>query len=415
MGEIMDALTQATKIVQKLVREGYVAYFAGGWVRDYLMGHPSYDIDIATNATPDKILDLFPNTILVGLAFGVVIVSVEGHQFEVSSFRKDLVYLDGRKPDKIEFSNAEEDAQRRDFTINGMFYDPLADKVFDYVNGMEDLQKGLVKTIGDAQERFAEDRLRMVRAIRFASRFGFAIDLATQEGIMENASTLFPAVAMERIWQEFNKMAMAPRFDHAIIEMHRLGLLGVIFPILQGVHLNDVKHRVASFGQLAPNTPTIAYLMELFPDASLNELLDICQYLRTSTHDAKLVEFIYDHRDRFQREVDFNKLEWSHFYANPFHQICLDLMAARFTPERRRLFFDEHLQRQESLLPHIERIQLKKPLITGATLQAKGIPPGKLMGTLLKEAENLVVNYDLHDPEEVVALLTQSSNWPKKG
>jgi len=415
----MDALTQATGIVKRLVREGFVAYFAGGWVRDYLMGHPSYDIDIATNATPDKILDLFPNTILVGLAFGVVIVSIEGHQFEVSSFRRDLVYLNGRKPDKIEFSTAEEDAQRRDFTINGMFYDPLEEKIFDYVNGMEDIKKGIIRTIGDAQARFAEDRLRMVRAIRFASRFGFAIDLDTQEGIAENANTLFPAVAMERIWQEFNKMAMAPRLDHAIIEMHRLGLLPVIFPALQHVHLDEVKNRVESFSQLAPNTPTIVYLTELFPDASMPELLDICKYLRTSSHDAKLVEFIHYNRNRLQQDIlkekAISKVNWVHFYANPHHQICLDLFSARFTPERRRVFFEEHLQRQESLLTHIERIQLKKPLINGATLHAQGIPAGKLMGALIKEAENLVVNYDLNDAEEVLALLIQSQNWPKKG
>lgn len=409
----MDALAHATKIVQRLVREGYIAYFAGGWVRDYLMGHPSYDIDIATNATPEKILNLFPHTILVGLAFGVVIVVIEGHQFEVSSFRRDLVYLNGRKPDKIEFSTAEEDAQRRDFTINGMFFDPIEEKVYDYVNGMEDLRKGVIRTIGDAQERFAEDRLRMIRAIRFASRFGFLIDQETQEGIIENADTLFPAVAMERIWQEFNKMAMAPQFDHAIIEMHRLGLLGVIFPNLKYVHLNDIKHRVASFSLLAPNTPTIAYLTELFPEESLTELQGICQYLRISGHEARLVEFLHRYRHRLQEESAIDKVEWSHFYANPDHQICLDLFAARLTPERRHLFFEEHFLRQESLLPHIERVQQKKPIVTGAILQAKGIPPGKLMGALLKEAESLVVNYNLQDAEEVVVLLTQSLNWPK--
>ena len=133
-----------------------------------------------------------------------------------------------------------------------------------------------------------EDRLRMIRAVRFASRFGFNIDADTQQGIIENAETLFPAVAMERIWQEFSKMAAYPKFDHAIIELHRLGLLPVIFPQLQETHLRDIKHRIASFVHFSKETPQILFLMELFPDSSLEDQLEICQYLRTSNHDAEL-------------------------------------------------------------------------------------------------------------------------------
>ena len=138
----MDAQAHATEIVKKLNKAGYIAYFAGGWVRDHVMKHPSSDIDIATNAPPEKILDLFPRTILVGLAFGVVIVSVNGHQFEVSTFRKDIGYADGRKPLKIELATPQEDAQRRDFTINGMFYDPQEETIYDYVHGVEDIKRG---------------------------------------------------------------------------------------------------------------------------------------------------------------------------------------------------------------------------------------------------------------------------------
>jgi len=132
-----EAFAHARAIVTKLVRTGYIAYFAGGWVRDYVMGHPSEDIDIATNASPAEIMDLFPHTILVGLAFGVVIVVIEGHQFEVATFRKDVGYLDGRHPSGIEMSTPQEDALRRDFTINGMFYDPLEEVIHDFVQGGE--------------------------------------------------------------------------------------------------------------------------------------------------------------------------------------------------------------------------------------------------------------------------------------
>jgi poly(A) polymerase len=225
----MDAKYYATLLVKELVKAGYIAYFAGGWARDYVMGHPSADIDIATNAPPEKILDLFPCTILVGLAFGVIIVVIEGHQFEVATFRRDIGYDSGRRPNSIELADPEEDALRRDFTINGLFFDPLEERIIDYVGGIEDIKKRVIRTIGNADERFSEDRLRMIRAIRFAARFGFAIEEETQIGIALNADTLFPAVAMERIWQEFNKMVAYPHFDQALIEMHRLKLLPVIW------------------------------------------------------------------------------------------------------------------------------------------------------------------------------------------
>ena len=252
-----DTFIHAKAIVAKLTRAGYTAYFAGGWVRDYLMGHPSEDIDIATNASPAEIMDLFPHTILVGLAFGVVIVVIEGHQFEVATFRKDLHYIDGRHPQGIEMATPIEDALRRDFTINGMFYDPLEEVIHDFVHGQEDIRKGIIRTIGDPHERFFEDRLRMLRAFRFSARFAFAIDPETQEAIRENADKLFPAVAMERVWQEFNKMVAYPRFDQAIVEMHRLTLLDVIFPEIAGMHIKELRQRVKNFSHFPPNCPTI--------------------------------------------------------------------------------------------------------------------------------------------------------------
>ena len=171
----------ATAIVRKLVAAGYTAYFAGGWVRDYLMGHPSEDIDLATDAPPEKIIDLFPKTLLVGVAFGVVVVIVDGHQFEVATFRRDIDYADGRKPSKIELSTAEEDAFRRDFTINGMFYDPLTNQILDYVGGQEDLKKKIIRAIGNPHKRIQEDRLRMIRAVRLSCRFDFQIEEKTKE------------------------------------------------------------------------------------------------------------------------------------------------------------------------------------------------------------------------------------------
>ena len=230
----MTHLDLAKEIVQRLSQAGYTAYFAGGWVRDYLMKHPSDDIDIATDAPTEVILQLFPRTILVGLSFGVVVVVMKGQQFEVATFRRDIDYTDGRKPTRVERSSPEEDASRRDFTINGMFYDPVEEIVHDYVNGTADIKLGVIRTIGDPYLRFSEDRLRMIRAVRFSARFGFVIDQDTQEAILANAETLFPAVAMERVWQEFCKMVRFPNVDHAMIELHRLGLASRDLPSVAG-------------------------------------------------------------------------------------------------------------------------------------------------------------------------------------
>ncbi len=408
----MKALEFATQIVKKLRDAGYTAYFAGGWVRDYLMEHPSSDVDIATDATPEIIQEMFPRTLAIGAAFGVIIVLHNGHQFEVSTFRRDIEYVGGRKPTRIEHCDAEEDASRRDFTINGMFYDPLTEEVIDYVGGIKDLKKGIIKTIGDPFERFFEDRLRMVRAIRFSARFGFPIDKKTQEAIKENAPTLFPAVAVERIWQEFVKMSEHPQFDQAVIEMHRMELLPVIFPQLEGVHLTEIKKRVAAFPFFPKEIPTILFVMELFPDEALERLLDLCLYLKISTRNARLVEFAYESRKLLVRK-GVAQAEWTHFYAHPQAQYCLDIAAAHYKGEEHMQFLKEHGERMELLHPHSQRVVEGKPLVPGRLLKELGVPPGKIMGGLMKEAEYLAITHDIHTPEEVLELLKKSPNWPK--
>jgi poly(A) polymerase len=412
----MNTRSLATAIVNRLVDAGYTAYFAGGWVRDYLLGHPSADIDIATNAPPEKILDLFPHTALVGIAFGVVIVTIEGHHFEVATFRKDIGYTGGRKPEKIELATPQEDALRRDFTINGMFYDPLTDTILDYVNGAQDLKLGIIRTIGNAHDRFVEDRLRMIRAVRFSARFDFPIDAETQQAIKDNAHTLFPAVAMERIWQEFNKMAKFPRFDIAIVELHRLGLLPVIFPPLQSMSLDQIAERVIYFNDFPKDSPVILYIMELFPDTSLDEMLEVCQYLKTSSHEGKLVEFAYKGRNLFLQEETapnaVEAVEWANFYAHRLFDVCFDIMTARYSMERRSALVERHLQRRERLLPHVQRIADRKPLVTATLLQDHGIVPGKQMGHLLKAAEHIAIIHDLHDENAVITKLKESPLWP---
>lgn len=398
----MDAKDHAIEVVRTFVRKGYIAYFAGGWVRDYLMGHPSCDIDIATDAPPQVILDLFPNSLIVGLTFGVVIVVVGGHQFEVATFRRDIDYIDGRKPQAIALSSPREDALRRDFTINGMFYDPLEDKVYDYVGGSDDIKKGIIRTIGNPNERFVEDRLRMIRAVRFACRFGFAIDNDTQQGISDNADTLLPAVAMERVWQELNKMAQGPAFDRALIELQRLKLLPEIFPSLRTAHFHDVKEQVAAFAQFPHSCPTILFLLVLFPNTSLEQKLDLCRALRTSNREIALVKLEARCREFMRRERNVNLVEWVYFYAEEHVQLVVESVAATLAKEDRDPFLEKHKLRRESLALHIDRVINRKPLVNSAELKALGVQEGRYMGALLKQAEFLAITQDHNDPLQVI-------------
>src|SRR5262249_48658109 len=169
----------ARKVAAELREAGHIAYFAGGCVRDMVRGLTPKDYDIATDARPDIVQRLFPRTYAVGAHFGVIIVMESDFQFEVATFRSDEAYIDGRHPTAVHFSSPEEDARRRDFTINGMFYDPVAEEVIDFVGGRADIAAKLVRAIGEPAQRFAEDRLRMLRAVRFATVLDYQIDAKT--------------------------------------------------------------------------------------------------------------------------------------------------------------------------------------------------------------------------------------------
>lgn len=401
----------AITIVKKLKEAGYLAYFAGGWVRDFVMGHPSSDIDIATNAPPPVILDLFSHTILVGLSFGVVIVVIEGHQYEVSTFRKDINYENGRKPTQIELSTPKEDAIRRDFTINGLFFDPITEEIFDYVHGLNDINLQIVRTIGDPFERFFEDRLRMIRAIRFAARFNFHIDLQTQEAIKENAETLFPAVAMERVWQEFVKMSKFPNFGWAISEMHRLNLLGVIFPDLKKIHLNDIRKITSAFEFFPKETPTILYIVRLFPNYTKEEWENLFFYLKISRKDWILIEFYIKAKQAIEKEKvqeDVSLWEWAHLYANDYFFLILQIESLYLSQENKEAFFDVYHKRQKQLDQFVKRIKEKKPILDSCDLLEMGIKPGKNFGVILLEAEKISINQGIETKQELLKLLHPS-------
>ena len=206
----MTARHTAESIARRLQEAGHTAYFAGGCVRDELLGGAPKDFDIATDATPPAVQKLFPNSHAVGAHFGVIVVREDAENFEIATFRTDGSYGDGRRPDKVEFSTPQEDAQRRDFTVNGMFLDPVTGKVIDYVGGLEDLRDRRLRAIGDAAARFREDHLRLMRAVRFATVLGYDVEPDTWAAVMAHAESI-SRISTERTRDELVKILLHPQ------------------------------------------------------------------------------------------------------------------------------------------------------------------------------------------------------------
>src|SRR6202161_4051699 len=243
----------ATTIVQTLRQRGFQAYLVGGCVRDLLLGREPKDYDVATNAAPQQVMTIFPETYAVGAQFGVVLVPVPGpppervvasnvstdksaafsshaHAVEVATFRSDIGYSDGRHPDEVRFSqDPREDVARRDFTINGMMLDPVGGEVLDYVGGRKDLEAGIIRAIGDPERRFAEDKLRMLRAVRFAARFEYEIEAETLSAIQHLAREI-PAISRERVRDELTKMLTEGHARRAFLLLDESGLLKEVLP-----------------------------------------------------------------------------------------------------------------------------------------------------------------------------------------
>ena len=233
----------AVDTVRTLRQEGFEALWAGGCVRDQVLGKSPKDYDIASTATPDDVIRIFGRwrTVAVGASFGVVMVlgpDKSAGQIEVATFRSDGEYLDGRRPSSVKFCRPEEDAKRRDFTINGMFFDPLSETLIDYVGGCDDLALGMVRAIGDPVARFTEDKLRMLRAVRFTATFGFTLDAATAAAVHKLRHQICQ-VSEERITQELKRMLSHPSRAHSFQLLLHTGLLAEILPELFDIGLND--------------------------------------------------------------------------------------------------------------------------------------------------------------------------------
>ncbi len=240
----MSSLEKAVAIVKRLRENGYESYLAGGCVRDMLLDKPPQDYDITTSAKPGVVAEIFPQTVPVGAQFGVMLVVIDGEPFEVASFRHDGPYLDGRHPSEVRYGSLQEDILRRDFTINGMVYDPIEERVIDLVEGKKDLERRSIRAIGNALERFAEDRLRMVRAVRFAAGLDFTIEENTLAAIRGLAPTI-GRISWERIGEEVTRILTEGGARRGFELLDATGLLAEIMPevaAMKGVEQSPDYH-----------------------------------------------------------------------------------------------------------------------------------------------------------------------------
>ncbi len=222
-------LKEATEIVRTLRKSGFKALFAGGCVRDLIMKREAKDFDVATSASPDDVEKIFPKTVAVGKKFGVILVVVGDRYYEVATFRTEGSYTDGRHPDWVKFTTPEEDAKRRDFTINGIFYDPIEEKIYDFVEGKKDIDAKIICAIGDPEKRFSEDHLRMIRAVRFATNLGFKIEDKTWQ-VLKTMAPAIKSVSMERIRDELVKIFTRDNAGLGLRMLSGSGLLNIILP-----------------------------------------------------------------------------------------------------------------------------------------------------------------------------------------
>ncbi|MEY2572741.1 MAG: hypothetical protein QOJ87_954 [Verrucomicrobiota bacterium] len=422
----------ARDIAGRLRAAGHTAYFAGGCVRDLLSGKAPKDIDIATDARPDVVQKLFARTYAVGAHFGVIVVLENGFQFEVATFRSDGAYIDGRHPVEVHFATAEEDAARRDFTINGMFFDPEKEEVIDFVGGRADLERRLLRAIGDPAQRFAEDRLRMLRAVRFATVLGFEIDPATWEAVVASAPSILQ-ISAERIREELVKIFLSPNRARGWDLLDASGLMGAVLPEIEKMKgceqppqfhpEGDVFKHTRIMLEMLPAEASLALVFSvLFHDVAkpATAIVDEEGRIRFNGHDrvgAEMTEAIME-RLRFSRaEIDAT------VEAVRQHMVFKDVPNMRVAKLKRfmaRPTFEDELElhrvdcaSSHAMLDNYKFLLQKKeefasepiippPLVRGDDLIALGLKPGPSFGEILEAVETRQLEGALKDREEAL-------------
>jgi tRNA nucleotidyltransferase/poly(A) polymerase len=388
----------AIDVVRKLRAAGHQALWAGGCVRDQLMGLEPHDYDVATDARPEQVQALFRRTIAVGISFGVVeVLGPKPLRVQVATFRSDGTYDDGRHPTTVTFSSPEEDAKRRDFTINGLFFDPIADQVIDYVGGEADLKAGIIRAIGDPRRRFTEDKLRLIRAVRFAARFGFTIEPVTASAIREMASQI-NAVAAERIADELRKILTDPHRAAGMTLVRDLSLGSATFP---GVEL--------CLNMLSALDEPVSFPLGL---AAIVHTVDskmaakLCDRLRLSNDEKDRVVWLVANQSSLNHAPRLAKSTLKPILARTGIRELLALHRALARSAGRSV---EHVEFCERCLRDWPRDVIDPPpLITGDDLTAMGLTPGKQFKTLLDAVRRAQLDEKISSREEAMQLVTAS-------
>ena len=368
----------AIKIIERLRHNGFQALLAGGCVRDMLLGQHAKDYDIATSARPKDVIKLFKRTLKVGAKFGVVIVWLEGQQVEVATFRAEADYTNGRHPATVQFVSAAEDAGRRDFTINGMFYDTLKNKVIDYVNGQADLKKRIVRTIGKPEERFGEDHLRMLRAVRFSTQLGFVIEPETKSAICSNAKNI-ARISGERIAMELEGILVNPNRSAGVLLLVDSGLAEAIFPGFAG---EQVKFAISVLGELRKKVDFALALAGLFAGCPTEFALEKGQILKLSRSQNRHIKFLLSNRGKLLDDR-MSLAELKMILAEPYFGDLYELQRAIQKAKRQSTAVLTRLKKRIKALGDIEL--RPKPLLNGHNLIRLGAVPGPALGQLAEE------------------------------
>lgn len=461
----------AISIVQTLRERGYQAYLVGGCVRDLLLGREPADYDVATDAKPDEVMRIFPETYAVGAQFGVVLVPVsaaqnrsvipsgsgnsqsgvplesrnllfdcgessrEDHHVEVATFRCDVGYSDGRHPDEVRFSkDPREDVQRRDFTINGLLLDPVENKVLDYVGGRDDLKSKIIRAIGDPSVRFAEDKLRMLRAVRFAARFEYTIESGTFASIQQLAPQI-NQVSRERVRDEFTRMLTEGHARHAFELLDKTGLLREVLPeiaAMKGIAQppefhpeGDVfVHTLLMLEKLPQPCPAALAWGVLLHDVgkppTFRRAPDrirfdeharvgtkmaeaICRRLRFSNDETKQIVALVENHMRFGDVERMNPSTFKKFIRLPRFEQHLELHRLDCESSHRNLRLYEFTREKMNSLPP-EEVR-PTPLVTGEDLIAAGYTPGPLFKEILAVIEDAQLDGKLLSKEEAMQLV----------
>ncbi len=426
---------QAVAIVKRLREEGYESYLAGGCVRDFLLNKTPQDYDIATSARPEDVQRIFPRTIPVGAQFGVVLVMLDGQSFEVASFRFDGPYLDGRRPSQVRYGTLQEDIFRRDFTINGMVYDPVENRVIDLVEGKRDLARRCIRAIGDPRQRFEEDRLRMVRAIRFAASLNFDIDSLTLDAIKQSAP-MITQISSERIGEEITRILTEGGARRGFELLDETGLLRILLPEIEemkGVEQSpehhpegDVfKHTLLTLCHLEKPTETLAYgclLHDVGKPVCFRKEADRITFYGHTDRGAEMAQAILKRLKRgravWERVAYLVKNHLRHTQAPKMRLSTLkrflreegidellelaridalsssgDLQYYHFCQERRSQMQEEEIR--------------PEPLLRGTDLIAMGYIPGPIFAEILRRVEDAQLGGELTSRQEAIEWVKQ--------